>query len=137
VLLGPLVGRLGGLYVLLVLAMVDVGYGQTVMFHPLPPTWGAFLPAHGAGRLILDGVFTRSFEQYASLSLALAWLAVLTVAAALTFHHQIGGASARRTSAAMRADGHGGPRPPVSVGTMPRPVADGLGAEISSRTAHR
>jgi hypothetical protein len=59
VLLGPLVGRLGGLYLLLLLSMVDVGYGQSVMFHPLPPGWGAFLPTRGAGRLLLDGSFTH------------------------------------------------------------------------------
>ena len=90
VLLGPLVGRLGGLYIVLLLALVDVGYGQTVMFHPLPPTWGAFLPTRGAGRLLLDGAFTADFEQYRNLLLALAWLTGLTVAAALTFRHQTG-----------------------------------------------
>lgn len=96
VLLGPLVGRLGGLYLLLLLAMVDVGYGQSVMFHPLPPAWGAFLPTRGAGRLLLDGSFTTGFEQYRYLILALAWLVALTAGAALTFRHQTGG---RRTSA--------------------------------------
>ena len=91
VLLGPQVGRLGGLYLLLLLAMVDVGYSQTVMFHPLPPSWGAFLPTRGAGRLLLDGSFTTGFEQYRNLLLALSWLAALSAAAALTFRHQTGG----------------------------------------------
>jgi hypothetical protein len=93
VLLGPLVGRLGGLYLLLLLSIVDVGYGQTVMFHPLPPAWGAYLPTRGAGRLVVDGSFTSGFEQYGPLLLALAWLAALTVAAALTFRRQIGARS--------------------------------------------
>ena len=90
VLLGPLVGRLGGLYLVLLLAIVDVGYGQTVMFHPLPPAWGAFLPARGTGRLLLDGAFSSGFEQYGYLFLALAWLALLSLAAVLTFRRQIG-----------------------------------------------
>jgi hypothetical protein len=90
VLLGPLVGRLGGLYLLLLLSIVDVGYGQTVMFHPNPPGWGAFLPARGAGRLLLDGAFTSNFEQYGHLLLALAWLAALGAAALATFRHQTG-----------------------------------------------
>ena len=90
VLLGPLIGRLGGLYLLLLLSMVDVGFGQTVMFKPVPPTWGAFLPARGAGHLLLDGAFTSSFEQYGQLLLALGWFAALTAAAALTFRHQTG-----------------------------------------------
>lgn len=97
VLLGPLVGRLGGLYSLLLLSMVDVGYGQTVMFKPVPPTWGAFLPARGAGGLLLDGAFTTSFEQYGHLLLAFAWLAALTAAAALTFRHQTGAKLHRHT----------------------------------------
>ena len=105
VLLGPLVGRLGGLYVLLLLSMVDVGFGQTVMFKPVPPTWGAFLPARGAGHLLLDGAFTSSFEQYGQLLLALVWLAGLTVAAALTFRHQTGAKLTRHTNAAPSAHG--------------------------------
>jgi hypothetical protein len=90
VLAGPLTGRLGGLYLLLLLSIVDVGYGQTVMFHPNPPGWGAFLPARGAGRLLLDGAFTPSFEQYGHLLLGLAWLGGLTVVALAVFKHQIG-----------------------------------------------
>jgi hypothetical protein len=110
VLLGPLVGRLGGLYVLLLLSMVDVGFGQTVMFKPVPPTWGAYLPARGAGSLLLDGAFTSSFEQYGQLLLALAWLTALTAAAALTFRHQTGAKLTRHTNTApstRRADPHG------------------------------
>jgi hypothetical protein len=114
VLLGPLVGRLGGLYVILLLAIVDVGYGQTVMFHPLPPTWGAFFPARGAGRL-LYGSFTTSFEQYANLGLALAWLGALTVAAAFTFRHQIGVKVVRRIGA------DSAPQLPRGAGPSPRP----------------
>ena len=90
VLLGPLVGRLGGLYLLLLLSIVDVGYGQTVMFNPLPPAWGAVLPSHGAARLLVDGSFTSGFEQYRQLLLALGWLAVLSAAAIVIFRHQVG-----------------------------------------------
>jgi hypothetical protein len=99
VLLGPLVGRLGGLYLLLLLSIVDAGYGQTVMFHPLPPAWGAYLPSRGAGRLLVDGSFTPGFEQYGSLLLALVWLGVLSVGAVLSFRHQIGVRPIARLSA--------------------------------------
>ncbi|MHB1850493.1 MAG: hypothetical protein ACYCVO_16120, partial [Acidimicrobiales bacterium] len=87
---GPLTGRLGGLYLILVLAIVDVGYGQTVMFKSLPPTWGAFLPARGAGRLLLGGAFSTGSAQIGYLLLALGWLAALTAAAALVFRARIG-----------------------------------------------
>lgn len=40
VLVGPLTGRLGGLYLILLLAFIDVGLGQTVMFPGGPPAWG-------------------------------------------------------------------------------------------------
>ena len=90
VLLGPLTGRLGGLYLILVLAIVDVGYGQTVMFKPFPPTWGAFLPARGAGRLVLGGAFSAGSAQIGYLLLALGWLAALSAAAALVFRARIG-----------------------------------------------
>ena len=90
VVLGPLVGRLGGLYLLLLLSIVDVGYGQTVMFGPNPPGWGAFLPARGAGRLMLDGAFTTGFEQYGALLLGLGWLAVLSGAAVAMFRRRTG-----------------------------------------------
>ncbi len=107
VLLGPLIGRLGGLYLLLLLSIVDAGYGQTVMFHPSPPGWGAFLPARGAGRLLLDGAFTTGFEQYGHLLLALGWLAVLIAAALATFKHQTGMQPIRHLSAVPAGD-----RPP-------------------------
>jgi hypothetical protein len=115
VLLGPLVGRLGGLYLLLLLSIVDAGYGQSVMFHPLPPTWGAYLPTRGAGRLLVDGSFTSGFEQYGSLLLALAWLGVLGVGAMLTFRHQIGVRPIARLSArAMQAEPAAVPRSVVT-----------------------
>jgi hypothetical protein len=120
VLLGPVVGRLGGLYTLLLLSMVDVGYGQTVMFKPVPPTWGAFLPARGAGRLLLDGAFTTSFEQYGHLLLALAWLAALTAAAALTFRHQTGAKLTRHTNTPTGSHADTGP-----AASSPSDIAEG------------
>ncbi|MBF6557988.1 MAG: ABC transporter permease, partial [Acidimicrobiales bacterium] len=90
VLLGPLVGRLGGLYLVLLLAFIDVGYGQTVMFSPVPPAWGAFLPARGASQLMINGAFTTHFGQIGYLLLGLAWLAVLSVAAVFAFGRQAG-----------------------------------------------
>ncbi len=114
VLLGPLVGRLGGLYLLLLLAIVDPGYGQTVMFHPLPPTWGAFLPARGAGTLLLDGSFASTFEQYGYLLLGVAWLVALTGAALFVFRRQIGTSRVARARPVFPAGGAGFPHP-VSV----------------------
>ncbi len=95
VLVGPLTGRLGGLYLILLLAFIDVGLGQTVMFPGGPPAWGAFLPGRGASKMLIDGAFTLRFDEVGSLLLGLAWLAVLTAATTVVFHHRTG--AARRT----------------------------------------
>jgi len=92
VLVGPLTGRLGGLYLILLLAFIDVGLGQTVMFPGGPPAWGAFLPGRGASRMLIDGAFTARFDEVGSLLLALAWMAVLTAATTVVFHRRTGAA---------------------------------------------
>jgi len=95
VLIGPLTGRLGGLYLILVLAFVDVGLGQTVMFKPFPPAWGAFLPARGASRMLLDGAFTSSVDTVGYLLLSLAWLGALLAGVVVVFQRKTGSKSPR------------------------------------------
>ena len=80
VLVGPLTGRLGGLYLILLLAFIDVGLGQNVMVPAGPPAWGAFLPARGASRVMIDGAFTGRFDEVRYLVLGLGWLVAFTVA---------------------------------------------------------
>lgn len=86
VLVGPLLGLLGGLYVMLALPFIDIGIAQNAMFDVASPAWATFLPAHGAIRVLLDGAFTASFDEYGSLALALAWLVSVTAVAAAQFH---------------------------------------------------
>ncbi len=81
VLVGPITGRLGGLYLILLLAFIDVGLGQNVMFPSGPPAWGAFFPARGASRVLIDGAFTNRFDQFGFLLLGIVWLAAFAVAA--------------------------------------------------------
>lgn len=90
VLVGPLTGRLGGLYLILLLAFIDVGLGQTIMFDASPPAWGAFLPARGASRVLIDGAFTGQFDEVGYLLLGLAWLTVLTAVTTALFHRRTG-----------------------------------------------
>ena len=98
VLVGPLTGRLGGLYLILLLAFIDVGLGQSVMFPSGPPAWGAYLPARGASRVMIDGAFTARFDQFGYLLLGLAWLVALTAASSEVFR--------RRTAAARPSRVH-------------------------------
>ena len=93
--LGPLTGRLGGLYPVLLLAFIDVGLGQTVMLPSGPPSWGAFLPARGASRVLIDGAFTGRFDQVEGLLLGLAWFVGSAAIAAVVFYRRTGKAARR------------------------------------------
>ena len=106
VLVGPLTGRLGGLYLILLLAFVDVGLGQSVMFPGGPPDWGAFLPARGASRVMVDGAFTDRFDQLGSLLLGLAWLAAFTAGTVVVFRRRIEAARPLTGSAMVSAAAH-------------------------------
>lgn len=86
VLVGPLVGRLGGLYVMFLIPFLDVGLAQNVMFSAAPPSWARFAPGYGAVRVLVDGAFTSDFDQTGALLLALAWFAAITIAALAVFH---------------------------------------------------
>lgn len=86
VVVGPLVGRLGGLYLMFLLPFLDVGLAQNIMFDAAPPSWAVWMPAHGAVRVLIDGAFTPTFDETGGLILALAWLIGLTAAAAAIFH---------------------------------------------------
>lgn len=94
VIIGPLVGRLGGLYLMFLLPFLDVGLAQNIMFDAAPPGWAKWMPAHGAVRVLVDGAFTSSFDEVGGLLLGVAWLAGLLVAAAVVFN---------RTAAPRRA----------------------------------
>lgn len=86
VIVGSLFGKLGGLYMMFLLPFIDVGIAQNVMFSAAPPAWGRFLPAHGAVRLMVDGAFTASFDEWAALGMTLAWILVLFVIGGAIFH---------------------------------------------------
>jgi len=86
VLIGPIVGRLGGLYLMFMLPFLDVGLAQNIMFDAAPPDWATWMPSHGAVRVLTDAAFTPSFDETAGALLALGWLAGITLAAAMVFH---------------------------------------------------
>lgn len=86
VLLGPLIGRIGGRYLRFLLPFLDVGLAQNVVFSAAPPSWAAWMPAHGAVRVLIDGAFTTTFDETNGLLLAGAWIVGLSVVAALVFH---------------------------------------------------
>ncbi len=85
VLVGAAFGRLGGLYVMFLLPFIDVGLAQNVMFSAAPPDWGAYLPARGAVRILVDAAFTPTMDELGALLGATGWLLVIVAAAAWVF----------------------------------------------------
>jgi hypothetical protein len=85
VIVGPLFGRIGGMYLLLVLPFIDIGLAQNAMFDAAPPAWGRFLPAHGAMRVMMDAAFTDTFDEAWALGFAAVWLMALGAVAVTTF----------------------------------------------------
>jgi hypothetical protein len=85
VLVAPLTGRIGGLYVMFLLPFVDVGLAQNPMFDVSPPAWAKAMPAYGATRVLVDGAFTPGFDEAVALFTALGWLAALSLAALLLY----------------------------------------------------
>jgi len=86
VVVGPLVGRVGGLYLMFLLPFLDLGLAQNIMFDAAPPSWAAWMPAHGAMRVLIDGAFTPTFDESGGVFLSLAWLLGLAAVAHAIFH---------------------------------------------------
>jgi len=87
VVIGPLFGRVAGVFIAFLVPVLDILFAQSPMLRPTPATWAHFLPAYGANRVLVDGALTSVFNQSGSLLLAVAWVAALTVVAALVFRH--------------------------------------------------
>ena len=90
VVIGPVFGRVAGVFIAFLLPFLDLGIGQSPMLRPEPPAWARFTPGYGAGRVLLDGGLTASFDTAGSLLIALAWLAGLAVLAALVWRRPVG-----------------------------------------------
>jgi hypothetical protein len=93
VLVGPLFGRVSGVFLAFLLPFLDVGISQSPMLSTQPDQWAHWLPGYGATRLVLDGALTPSFDEPLPLLYACLWLLGLALAAGLVW---------RRTSAVPR-----------------------------------
>jgi len=99
VVLGPLFGRVAGVFVAFLVPVLDILFAQSPMLRPTPAGWAHLLPGYGANRVLVDGALTPVFNQSGSLLLALAWVAALTVVAALVFRHSMRTAGPHRARA--------------------------------------
>jgi hypothetical protein len=85
VLIGPLLGRVAGVFVAFLIPFIDLGILQSPMLRATPAAWAHFLPGYGAGQIVMNGILAPSFDETNSLLIALAWLAALGAAATLVY----------------------------------------------------
>lgn len=83
--LGPVFGRVSGVFIAFLVPFLDLGIGQSPMLRAEPPAWAQALPGYGAYRVLLDGGLTDHFDTTGPLLLGLAWLVVLGVLATVLF----------------------------------------------------
>ncbi len=88
-LLGPIFGRVGGVFFAFLLPFLDLAIVQSPMLHAEPTAFSKFLPGYGGSRILLDGALTRSFDETLPLLISLGWLVVLGVSVALTYRRLV------------------------------------------------
>lgn len=88
---GAVLGRLAATYLILFLAMTDLGIVQSPMFRTEPGTFAVLLPGYGPSRLMYEGAFSRSFNAAGELALSLAWLAALSFGVFLVLRRAVRG----------------------------------------------
>src|SRR6266545_4932275 len=88
-LLAPIFGRVGGVFVAFLIPFLDIGMGQSPMLHGEPAGWAHYLPGYGGYRILIDATVTGDFDQTRALLIGLAWLTALAVAAAVLFRRAV------------------------------------------------
>ncbi|MFE6511520.1 ABC transporter permease [Nocardioides sp. NPDC057767] len=106
VLVGPIFGRVSGVFIAFLLPFLDVGISQSPMLSAQPDPWARWLPAYGGTRLVLDGALTSSFDELAPLLYAVIWLLALSVLTSLLWWRTNAG---RTSSAAPTFSGRARP----------------------------
>lgn len=88
---GALLDKLAATYLMLFLALTDLGIAQNPMFgNGNPPSWATFLPGYGPGRMMVDGAFSSSFHAAGPLAIALGWTVALTLAVGVVLRRAVG-----------------------------------------------
>jgi hypothetical protein len=87
--IAPIVGRVGGVFLVFLIPFLDIGIAQSPMLHPEPTTLSRLLPGYGGSRILLDGALTSGFDEVTPLLIGLGWLIGLGIAFALTYRHSV------------------------------------------------
>jgi len=83
VILGPVFGRVSGVFLAFLIPFLDLGIGQSPMLRSSPPAWAHWMPGYGGSRVLIDAGLTTGFDETRALLIGLAWLIGLAVAAIL------------------------------------------------------
>ncbi len=102
-LIGPIFGRVGGVFIAFLLPFLDIGILQGPLLTPEPTALSRSLPGYGASRVLLDGALTQGFDEVVPLLIALGWLAVLALAVVLIYRRTIWPGRALRPASAQAA----------------------------------
>ncbi|WP_198954447.1 hypothetical protein [Kineosporia sp. R_H_3] len=103
VLIGPLFGRVAGVFVAFLAPFLDIGISQSPMLHAQPDRWAEYLPGYGGVRVAVDGALTTGFDQAAALAAATAWVAVLAALTLYVVSRQLPHAAGTRAASAVPA----------------------------------
>lgn len=87
VLLGPIFGRVAGVFIAFLVPFLDLAIGQSPMLKAEPAPWAQYLPGYGGIRVLIDGALTSGFDEGRALLISLGWIVILLVAAIVTFRH--------------------------------------------------
>jgi hypothetical protein len=90
-LLGPVFGRVSGVFMAFLLPFIDLGLGQSPMLASDPADWAVWMPGYGAMRVLMDGALTAGFDEATVLAGAIAWVALLSVAVVTLLRRTIRG----------------------------------------------
>ena len=93
IVLGPLFGRVSGVFLAFLVPFLDLGIWQSPMLRAEPTSWASWLPGHGGGRVVIDGALTTGFDEGWSVVAALLWILVLGAAAAVVATPRVGRAA--------------------------------------------
>lgn len=83
VIIGPVFGRVAGVFIAFLVPFLDLGIAQSPMLRPVPEEWANLLPGYGWTKVLTDTGLTAHFDQTGPLLAGLAWLGGTLIVATL------------------------------------------------------
>ncbi len=88
---GAWLDKLAATYLMLFLALTDLGIAQNPMFgNGSPRSWATLPPGYGPGRRLVDGAFSSTFHAAGQLAIAFGWATGLTLTVGFVLRRAVG-----------------------------------------------